>query len=235
LLGGLIAIRVAVSWSGGKESSLACYKAILNGYEVSYLLNFISYNGRCMFHGLDSALMIAQSRAIGIPIIQWRTSWSAYEREFKSALLKLREMGVKGIVFGDIHEIPGHEGWVDRVCSKLGMDPIKPLWGYDPMHVLLDFINEGFEATVVMVKAGLLTEEWLGRRVNKTFMLNLMRFRGKIDPCGELGEYHTYVTDGPIFKRRIRILEWEKMLKNGCWYLNIKRYKLDDKREESGR
>ena len=235
LVRGLIAIRVAVSWSGGKESSLACYKAILNGYEVSYLLNFISYNGRCMFHGLDSALMIAQSRAIGIPIIQWRTSWSTYEREFKSALRKLREMGVKGIVFGDIHEIPGHEGWVDRICNEMGIDPIKPLWGCDPMHVLLDFINEGFEATVVMVKAGLLTEEWLGRRVDKIFMLNLMRFRGKIDPCGELGEYHTYVMDGPIFKRRIRILECERVLRNGCWYLNIKRYELDDKREATGR
>jgi len=229
LIRGLIAIRVAVSWSGGKESCLACYKAILDGYEVSYLLNFISYNGRCMFHGLDSTLMVAQSRAIGLPIIQWRTSWSTYERNFKSALRKLRGMGLKGVVFGDIREIPGHEGWVDRICDELDMEPIKPLWGYDPMHVLLDFINEGFKATVVMVKDGLLTEEWLGRRVDKIFMRNLMRFKGKIDPCGELGEYHTYVTDGPIFKRRIRILECERMLKNGCWYLNIKRYEFDNK------
>ena len=62
-------MRVAASWSGGKESCLACYKAILDGYEVSYLLNFISHEGRCMSHGLDSELMVAQSQAIGIPIV----------------------------------------------------------------------------------------------------------------------------------------------------------------------
>jgi len=224
-------MRVAASWSGGKESCLACYKAILDGYEVSYLLNFISHEGRCMSHGLDSELMAAQSQAIGIPIVQWKTTWNTYEREFKSALRRMKKMGVKGVVFGDVHEIPGHEGWVDRVCNELDIDPIKPLWGYDPMHVLSSFINEGFEATIIMVKADLLTEEWLGRKVDKRFVNDLMKLGGGVNLCGELGEYHTYVTDGPIFKKRIKILECDKVLKNGYWHLDIKRYEIAMKKE----
>jgi len=160
-------MRVAASWSGGKDCSLACYRAISDGFEVSCLLNFISNEGRCMSHGLNSGLIVAQSEAIGIPLVQWRTAWNSYEREFKAALRRMREMGVEGVVFGDIHEIPRHEGWVDRVCKELDLVPVKPLWGHDPRQILSDFMDEGFEATVIMVKADVLGEGWLGRKVDR--------------------------------------------------------------------
>jgi diphthine-ammonia ligase len=227
-------VRLAASWSGGKDCSLACYRAISDGFEISYLLNFISHDGRCMSHGLPSELIAAQSQAIGIPLVQWRTTWESYEREFKAAFRSMKEMGVEGIVFGDIHEIPKHEGWVDRVCGELNLVPIKPLWGHDPRQILSDLMDEGFQATVIMVKADVLGEEWLGRKVNKIFVSDLLKL-GKVDPCGELGEYHTYVTDGPLFKRRIKIHEAEKMLKDGYWYLDVTGYEVVIKREAGGK
>jgi uncharacterized protein (TIGR00290 family) len=222
-------MRVAASWSGGKDCSLACYRAISDGFEVSCLLNFISNEGRCMSHGLNSGLIVAQSEAIGIPLVQWRTAWNSYEREFKAALRRMREMGVEGVVFGDIHEIPRHEGWVDRVCKELDLVPVKPLWGHDPRQILSDFMDEGFEATVIMVKADVLGEGWLGRKVDRGFVSDLLKL-DKVDPCGELGEYHTYVTDGPLFKRRINILEYDKILRDGYRYLNIIRHEVIGKK-----
>ena len=224
-------MRVVASWSGGKESCFACYKAMLNGFEVSHLLNFVSKEERCMSHGLDSKLILAQSEAIGIPMVQRKVTWETYEKEFKSVIRELKQSGVEGAVFGDISNIAGHEGWIDRVCSELGIKPIKPLWDSDPEQLLTDFIEEGFKALIVMVKADLFGKEWLGRKIDEAFMRDLRKLEGKADihPCGELGEYHTFVYDGPLFKRRLKILDFKKKLTEGCWFLNIGSYDIVEK------
>lgn len=96
-------MKVVASWSGGKESCFAYFKAVSGGFEVSHLLNFINEDiGRCMSHGLDSKLIRAQSLAIGIPIVQRGVTWDTYERGFKDAIRKLKQMGVEGAVFGDV-------------------------------------------------------------------------------------------------------------------------------------
>lgn len=225
--------RVAASWSGGKDSCFACYKAILKGFEVSYLLNFVSKDGRCMSHELNPKLMVAQSQAMGIPLIQREVTWDTYEEEFKVAMREMKQMGVEGAVFGDI-DLQEHKDWVDRVCGEVGITPIEPLWGFNPEQSLLDFINEGFEAIVVNVKADLFDEEWLGRKVDHKFLEDLQRLQRKHDihVCGERGEYHTFITDGPIFKKRIRISESKKVLGEGYWrfwLLDIVRYEIEDK------
>ena len=222
-------MQVVASWSGGKESCFACYKAMLNGFDVSHLLNFVSKDGRCMSHGLDSSLIAAQSQAIEIPIVQREVTWETYEKEFKSVICELKQSGVEGAVFGDICNIPGHEGWIDRVCSELDIKPIKPLWDSDPEQLLTDFIDEGFEAIVVMVKADLLSEEWLGRKVDRNFVGDLLKLESKFHLCGELGEYHTFVSNGPLFKRRLEILDSKKILKNGYWFLDISMYNISRK------
>src|SRR3990170_4185964 len=112
-------MKVLASWSGGKESCLACYKAILDALEVSYLVNFVSEDGRCMGHGIGSELLAAQSQAVDIPIVQRRVSWETYEEGFKSVMYELKQRGVEGAVFGDIMEIPGHEGWVNHMCDEV--------------------------------------------------------------------------------------------------------------------
>jgi uncharacterized protein (TIGR00290 family) len=225
--------RVAVSWSGGKDSCLACYKAMLDGMEVSYLINFVSKDERCMSHGLDAELIVAQSQAIGIPIIQREVTWDTYEEEFKAVMKDLKQTGVKTAVFGDII-VQEHKDWVDRVCSEVGIQPIEPLWGLSSEQVLREFINEGFKAIVVKVKADIFGKDWLERKIDRCFIEDLRRIRGKhnVDFCGEFGEYHTLVVDGPIFNRRLRIVKSEKVLKEGywrCWLLEIHKYTLEEK------
>jgi uncharacterized protein (TIGR00290 family) len=185
--------------------------------------------GRSNFHMLNSELLDAQSQAIGIPIVKWKTTPDTYEQEFKKALRQMKAEGVEGSVTGDIYEVPLHEeGWLDRVCKEVDIKPIKPLWGCNTKQVLSGFIDEGFEATVIIVKTEVMGVEWLGRKVNKEFLSDLLKV-GTIDPCGERGEYHTYVTNGPLFKKRIRILETKKMARDGYGYLGIKRYAITAK------
>lgn len=225
--------RVFVSWSGGKDSCFACYKAMLDGFEVSYLLNFVSRDGRCMSHGLDSKLIAAQSQAVDIPMIQREVAWDTYEQEFKIAIHELKQRGIDTAVFGDI-DIQEHKDWVDRVCEEVGITPLEPLWGINPEKIFTDFLNEGFEAIVVNVKADLFGEEWLGRRVDRSLLEDLRKLRSKSDfhVCGERGEYHTFVTDGPIFKKCIKILNYRRVLREGhwkFWLLDILRYRTEEK------
>jgi diphthine-ammonia ligase len=225
--------RVVASWSGGKDSCLACYKAMLDGFEVSHLINFISKDGRCMSHGLDPKLIVAQSQAIGIPTIQREVTWDTYEEGFKTVMKELKQIGVKGAVFGDI-DISEHLDWVIRVCNEVGILYMEPLWHLDRVQILKEFINAGFEAIIVNAKADIFGEEWLGRKVDESFIEDLRRLHSKysFDICGEMGEYHTLVIDGPIFKRRIKISDNRRVLKNGYWkywLLDISRYYIEEK------
>lgn len=223
--------RVFASWSGGKDSCFACYRAILDGLRVSHLLNMITEDGRrSCSHGLSAELIAAQSEAIGIPILQRRTAMETYEQEFKSAVHELRKVGVEGGIFGDI-DFEGHREWVDRVCQDTGVQAFLPLWGCDQMEILKEFIGSGFEAVVVAVKAELFGEEWVGRRLDSTFITHVSDLKRKfnISVCGEAGEYHTLVVDGPLFKRRIEILETSKAHRNGYYFLDIPKYELKAK------
>ena len=230
----VVLMKVVASWSGGKESCLACYKAISDGFEVSHLLNFVSKDGRCMSHGIDSKLIHAQSQALEIPIIQRMVTPDTHEREFKNAMRELKQRGIDRVVFGDIQDIPLplHEGWVDRVCNELEIKPVKPLWGRDPKQILNEFIDEGFKALIVRVKADLFGKEWLGRKIDEAFIKDLEKLqeKGDINLCGELGEYHTFVYDGPLFRKRLKILDFEKKMTERRWFLDIKNYDIVEKR-----
>jgi uncharacterized protein (TIGR00290 family) len=210
--------RVAVSWSGGKDSCLACYKALQKGLEISYLLNFISNDDKCMSHGVNSRLIVAQSEAIGIPLIQKKVTWDTYEEEFKKVVKDLKEMGIDGIVFGDI-DIVEHLDWVVQVCNDVGILYMEPLWRLNREQILNEFINAGFKAVIVSVKADIFGAEWLGREIDRALMKDLLELNAihGIDICGELGEYHTLVIDGPIFKKSIKIHAYRKILKEGYW------------------
>lgn len=221
-------LKVAASWSAGKESAFSLYRSLGNGLEVCSLLNMINREaGRSMSHGLDPELIAAQAEAMEIPILQRETTWETYEEEFKSAVAELKKTGVSGVVFGDI-DIEGHKEWVERVCGELGVTPILPLWGEEPQRLLNGFIDAGFEAIVVTTKAEFLGQEWLGRRVDRGFIQELLRL-DTVHPCGEQGEYHTFVLDGPIFSRRVKVVESRKVLREGYWFLDISRYQLEGK------
>ena len=212
------------SWSGGKDSCFACYKAICEGYNVSHLLNFISKEyKRVSFHGTETKLIQLQAEAIGIPLLQKETTWNGYEQEFKDAVKSLIPDGVTGMIFGDIY-LEEHKDWVERVCGELGIEAIEPLWGQDPERSLLDFIDAGFEATIVSAKSDLLDDKWMGQKLDRGFLSHLKD--NNIDLCGENGEYHTFVTDGPMFKKKIKITKSQPIMRDGYWFLDTLKYSL---------
>jgi diphthine-ammonia ligase len=222
-----------VSWSGGKDSCLACYRAITSGIQVRYLLNMVTEDKQwSRSHGLSAEVLRVQAEALGIPLIQQRTTSSNYEAAFKNALLRFAREGITSGVFGDI-DFNEHREWVDRVCSAGGMTPRLPLWEEDQEKLFKEFIDLGFESVVVVTKADLLDEEWLGRKVDLAFLGELKELKKTknvtITPCGEAGEYHTYVINGPLFHRRIEIQEAHKELKGDRWFLRIDKCELKPK------
>jgi len=212
------------SWSGGKDSCFAVYRALAQGYKISHLVNFISQEyRRVSFHGTEKRMIQLQSQAIGIPVLQKETTPDGYEVEFKAAVRSLLTNDVKGMVFGDIY-LDEHKEWVERVCGELGIEAVEPLWGESTESVLTGFIDAGFEAIIVAAKAELIDEEWVGRGVDVDFM-NYLKSKN-IDLCGENGEYHTLVVDGPLFKRKIEITESRTIKREGYWFLDTVNYQI---------
>jgi diphthine-ammonia ligase len=219
------------SWSGGKDSILACYRAMKENHHVQLLLNLVSAEEkRCCFHGTDARLLRDQARCVGIPLVQREMGegMGEYEHDFREAVLGLKDTGIDGMVFGDIY-LDEHREWVERVCGDIGVVPLEPLWNNDPRLVMEEFIGEGFRAVIVSCREEL-GSDFVGREVDRETLSRLEEFG--MCPCGEHGEYHTIVTDGPIFKKRIRITKAVPVLKEGFWRhwsLDIKDYELEDK------
>ena len=203
-----------------------------SGYQVAYLANTVSKEyKRVRFHGVEAGMIERQAQALEIPLLQKETSGEEYEKEFKENLERGLTPGVAGGVFGDIH-LENCLAWANRVCKDLGVKAIEPLWGRKPEKILSDIIESGFEAVVVSTQADLLNESWVGRKLDPSFLEDIGRMKN-IDACGENGEYHTLVVDGPIFKQRINIRESRKVLRQGYWFLDIQDYQLTPKAEPS--
>jgi len=215
--------QVFASWSGGKDCCLACYRAMASGLKVRYLANTVSADGKRSFsHGLPADILKVQSQAIGIPLVQRRTTRDTYEDEFKNMLRAFKQEGIGGGVFGDI-DFNEHREWIDRVCQEVDVIPHLPLWGEDQGKILRDFVGLGFEAVVIAAKADLFDEEVLGHKLDADFIRQLesMKETKEITLCGEAGEYHTLVIDGPLFQKRVEIREARKVSREGRWFLEI--------------
>jgi diphthine-ammonia ligase len=220
-------MRVFCSWSGGKESCLACCKAIKEGHEVASLLTMGTTTGKyTRSHRLSRDLLMAQSQAIGIPLHQRRASWDTYEREFAKALASFKRAGIEGGVFGALYHSE-HRAWVERVCTEAGIVPLLPLWDMEGKDLLCRFIEAGFEAIVVAVRNDIMNDHWLGKRIDGEFMEQMER--AGVDVCGENGEYHTLVVDGPIFRRRIDIRESRIARRRTMSFLHVLRFSAEEK------
>jgi uncharacterized protein (TIGR00290 family) len=212
-------LKAFVSWSGGKDSALACFRAIKKGIKVLYLVNMLGETGKySRSHGLTAELLKAQASAIGIPIIQKGTNWGNYEEEFKKTISELKKQGITAGVFGDI-DVQEHRDWVERVCGEVGIKPILPLWKEEREPLMKELINSGFKAILCSTNASFLGSEWLGREIGFDFLRDLKAL-GNIDLCGENGEYHTFVYDGPIFKNPVKFSV-------GKWIQRDKKYFLE--------
>ncbi len=218
----------AASWSGGKDGCLALYKALQAGYDVKVLANFYSERyERVRFHGTPVALVRDQIEAMGLEPFQWPTPDETYEEAFLAGLRELVGKGVTGMVFGDIYpEL--HRAWGRKMCAQAGIEAVHPIFGLDTQQVMAEFLAAGFEAVVISGRPDVLSGEQMGARLGPEFLAWCARQEG-LDVCGENGEYHTVVVDGPLFRQRIELTEAEPRQVNGHWFLDIRKWELRDK------
>ena len=222
-------LKVFSSWSGGKDCCLALYRAKAGGMDIRYLMNMVTQDGkRSCSHGISAAVIKKQAEALGIPILQRPTTNESYETEFINTIRYFKQEGIEGGVFGDIDFSP-HREWIERVCGQAAVTPYLPLWQEDQQKLMEEFIDAGFIAKVVAVKADILGKEALGRTIDRKFLAYLSGLNKNITPCGEAGEYHTLVIDGPVFRQRVEITKTEKVTRGDHHFLEITGLKLKAK------
>ncbi len=226
-------MKVVASWSGGKDSAYALYLAKQEGHEILSLLTMMMSEEKSNFHMIPAGILDAQAKAMGVPLIKKKTSPETYESDFKATLRECKARGAEGLVTGDIYEVAGHEeGWLGRVLKEVGLTPIKPLWMGDTKLIFQHYLKSGYKATVVRTNRDL-SLDWLERVLDQKFFDDIQKLPG-VDPCGEGGEYHTVITDGPGFSSKVELLEVEKKrLDNGFGYLDIKKYRVVPKQGKS--
>ncbi len=208
------------SWSGGKDSCFACHLAIKNGMKVSRLVHF---DRPFNLHGVSAEMIKQQAELAGIPLIQEKVEQENFEHEFKETVGAFAKNGMRGVVFGDIYLEP-HKEWVDRVCGELGLEAVEPLWGMKTENIIHEFLQEGFETVIVSGKQNLIDKRFIGRKMDSEFIEYLKS--KNLDVCGENGEYHTFVTSGPLFQGRIEIADADVMGRQGFWFLDVRDYKV---------
>ncbi len=207
------------SWSGGKDSCLALYHAIQSGGTPQSLVTMLSEDGvTSRSHALPKPLLEKQARSLGLQAVFRSASWEQYEAEFTAALREFKRLGIEVGVFGDI-DVDEHREWVHRVCSVAGIVPVHPLWKRNRRELLEEFISLGFRAQIVVVNKQKLDQHFLGRAIDAQTITEMEQVG--IDPSGELGEYHTVVTDGPMFCRSVEIKVAGQEQHEGYWFLKV--------------
>ena len=197
--------RVALSWSGGKDSALALHALLASSeYEpVGLLTTVTSDYDRISVHGVRRTLLERQARAIGLPLsvaeIPAGASNAAYEESMGAALLRLREEGIRTVAFGDLF-LEDVRRYREEMLEPLGMRAIFPLWGRDTAALAREFVDLGFGAVLVCVDTTSIDARFTGRDYDHSLLADLP---SHADPCGERGEFHTFVHRGPVFREPV--------------------------------
>lgn len=191
------------SWSGGKDSALAYYRALKLGMVPKKILTMFEEDGDISkSHALPLEVVQAQADRLAVPLTIKKASWSTYERQFIEAMDECCAEGITHGVFGDI-DLEGHLEWVQNTCAKSSIVPIHPLW-QEPRRMLVEeLLDAGFEAWIVVVNTKMMPAKYVGARFTKALIVELEA--AGIDCCGENGEFHTVIVDGPIFSERVPV------------------------------
>lgn len=199
--------KAIFNWSTGKDSALALHKVLQSGeYDVAWLLTTVNARyDRVSMHGVRTELLEAQSASLGIPLVQVRLpdtpTMDAYECAMRDTLGRLRDEGATVSIFGDIF-LEDLRVYRERQLKESGLQAVFPLW-QTPTDVLArEVLDLGFTAMTTCVNAQYLDRSFAGREFNDAFLRELP---AEVDPCGENGEFHTFVCDGPVFEHPVRV------------------------------
>lgn len=212
--------KFVVSYSCGKDSTLSLYRMIKKGHTPLGLL--VTVNNkicRSWFHGIPEELIKNVAKSLDIPLTLIRSEGDNYKETFEETLKKAKAEGAEACVFGDI-DLEAHRTWCTERCDAAGLEAIFPLWEEDREALTYEFIDSGFKTVIKTVRLECLGEEFLGETLTKD-VVQRIKATGS-DPCGENGEYHTFVFDGPIFKEKIDFEVGENIIKEGYGHLDIK-------------
>lgn len=191
-------MKFVMSYSCGKDSTLALHKMLTAGHEAVALIVMCNHDAdRSYFHGADYKMLEEYSKALDIPLLLTPTKGEEYHLNMEASLRKAMKMGAEAACFGDI-DIEGNRAWSEERCKNVGLAAMFPLWQRDRAENVYEIIALGYKCVVKALKNDLLPKEILGRILDLE-VVEIMKKSG-IDICGENGEYHTLAVDGPIFK-----------------------------------
>ena len=224
------------NWSGGKDSALCLHQVIQDkGFDIRFLLTTLNgANKRVSMHGVSENLLDMQAKSIGIPLKKIHLpefpSIGEYETIISEFLNKAKSENIHISIFGDIF-LEDLREYREKQLAKMDFKAEFPLWKRDTKELAKEFINKGFKAIIVSVDSRFLNESFAGRIFDESFLNDLPK---NVDPCGENGEFHSFVFDGPIFKNPIKFQKGEIVYKEykshskenpdeniGFWYCDL--------------
>ena len=196
-------MKFAVSFSGGKDSILALHEMVEAGHEpVALLVMYRQEAERSWVHGIEPELLAAIGEVLEIPLICCSAKSETYDEDMERGLRQAQELGAQTCVFGDI-DIPAHREWDEARCAAVGMDAILPLWRRDRVSTVRETLDLGYRCLIKCVRNDILPATWLGQPLSHAHVEQMLA-QG-IDACGENGEYHTVVVDGPLFSHAVAV------------------------------
>ncbi len=212
--------KVIVAWSGGKDITLALYElAKTEQYEIAALLTTVTQEyDRVSMHGVRTVLLEQQAQSLGFALekifISKNASNEEYEAKMREVMQRYVAAGIRSVVFGDIF-LEDLRRYREENLAKIGAKAIFPLWKEDTAGVARRFIDAGFRAVITCVDSNALDERHIGREFDARFLSELP---GGLDPCGENGQFHSFVYDGPIFERGIPFERGQVVLRENRFY-----------------
>lgn len=208
-----------VSWSGGKDSFFAALKAVEEGYTLKVLLNVLNEKGQISrSHGIPAPILQAQARSLNLPMHMIASSWKDYEAHFTGALKTLTEQyELTHAVFGDI-DLEDHRLWEEKVSAHAGLSAVLPLWQKNRKDLVLRMLAAGLRTIIVSCNERM-GERFIGALLTEDLVAELESLG--IDPCGENGEYHTLVVDGPSFSFPLEVVVRQQLYHQNYWFADL--------------
>lgn len=229
------ALRVAVLATGGKDSALALHRVLSMGWDVEFLVTMIpERSDSWMFHYPNIQMADLFAEAVDVPLVKAQTS-GIKETEVEDLKQLLTKLDVEAVVSGGVAS-RYQKDRIDKICKELRIKHVAPLWHEEPIALLREILALSMEIIIVGVYAYGFDRSWLGRRIDEKTISDLVELnrRFQVSLVGEGGEYETLVLDAPFFKKRIELVETERIWEKTSGYLNVKKAFLVNKKRERG-